>query len=128
MAGVKFLLKRSIGTANGVLKAGTTIDLDEKTAKSWEAADFGKIVSKKVSSAADEKETAANELSEMDKATTEKDATSGDSPVEEEVAAEKEEANIEPPVAEEVKVEAPKETKTGRKGRKNKPEKENEEK
>jgi hypothetical protein len=52
MADVKFLLKRSIGTANGVLKAGTTIDLDEKTAKSWEAADFGKIVSKSDSLAA----------------------------------------------------------------------------
>lgn len=128
MANVKFLLKRSIGTAKGVLKAGTEIDLDEAVAKSWEAADFGKIVSKKVSSAADEKETAANELSEMDQATVEKDAKSGDSPVEEEVAAEKDDANIEPPAAEEVKVDGPKETKTGRKERKNKSKKEDEEK
>jgi hypothetical protein len=93
MADVKFLLKRSIGTANGVLKAGTTIDLDEKIAKSWEAADFGKIVSTSDSS-----------------------------------AAKKEKKNIEPPEAEEVKVDAPQETKSGRRGRKNKPEKDDEEK
>ncbi|MED4914370.1 hypothetical protein [Parageobacillus thermoglucosidasius] len=93
MANVKFLLKRSIGTAKGVLKAGTEIDLDEAVAKSWEAAGFGKIVSKSDSS-----------------------------------AAKKEEKNIEPPAAEEVKVEGPKETKTGRKERKNKSEKEDEEK
>jgi hypothetical protein len=128
MANVKFLLKRSIGTAKGVLKAGTEIDLDEAVAKSWEAADFGKIVSKKAASPTDEKETAANELSEMDQVTTEKDDMSSNSSVEEEVAAEKEDANIEPPAAEEVKVDGPKETKKGRKGRKNKPEKENEEK
>ncbi len=79
MANVKFLLKRSIGTAKGVLKAGTEIDLDEAVAKSWEAAGFGKIVSK-------------------------------------------------PSAAEEVKVDGPKETKTGRKGHKNKSEKEDEEK
>lgn len=92
MANVKFLLKRSIGTAKGVLKAGTEIDLDEAVAKSWEAAGFGKIVSKSDSSAA------------------------------------KKEKNIEPSAAEEVKVDGPKETKTGRKGHKNKSEKEDEEK
>jgi hypothetical protein len=126
MVDVKFLLKRSIGTAKGVLKKGTEIDLDESTAKSWEAADFGKIISKEVTSAANEKETAGNELPETDQVTTEKDTTSDDSPVEE-VKAEKEDANMEPPAAEEVKVDAPQETK-GRKGRKNKKETENEEK
>ncbi|ANB66107.1 hypothetical protein GFC29_3875 (plasmid) [Anoxybacillus sp. B7M1] len=112
MADVKFLLKRSIGTANGVLKAGSTIDLDEATAKSWEAAEFGEIITKNNPSPTTQAATAVEDTNETITA--------------EEVAEEEAVENIEPPAAEEVKVDGPQEQKKGRRGRKNSQTAENE--